>query len=390
MSYTLRGRLESRLAAAALTLALAVVLAALERAWWPVELAALMTVVGLVLDAELYHRLLPYQPGWVALPLGALELTLVLILARALGIAVPLRPALALFAAGWLVAQILGHAALPRLRLSYAEDGGELGRAGPALAATVLVVFALSGGVAWAQQPPTVHLAAGVHQGPLVIDRPERLVGDTGAVVRGGIVIRSDDVTVRNVTVLGGENGIAVTSADRVVLDGVTITGARLDGIHVRDSSVTIRDCAVDSLGNRWAQGIDISFSMARSPSTVEGCSVVGGREGIVVHTTHAMLLRNRVSRTGLYAISLTEMSMGGIASNDVHGARGVAIYCGDNSECEIDDNVVTGTQPGGGRSGYGILVHYNSRATVRGNRLVSSPGGMAALSNAQIEQKRE
>jgi len=390
VSYTLRGRLESRLAAAALTLALAVVLAALERAWWPVELAALMTGVGIVLDAELYDRVLPYQPGWVALPLGAFELTLVLILARALGIAAPLRPALALFAAGWLVAQILGHAALPRLRLSYAEDGGELGRAGPTLAAAVLVVFALSGGVAWAQQPPTVHLAAGVHQGPLVIDRPERLVGDTGAVVRGGIVIRSDDVTVRNVTVLGGENGIAVTSADRVVLDGVTITGARLDGIHVRDSSVTIRDCAVDSLGNRWAQGIDISFSMARSPSTVEGCSVVGGREGIVVHTTHAMLLRNRVSRTGLYAISLTEMSMGGIASNDVHGARGVAIYCGDNSECEIDDNVVTGTQPGGGRSGYGILVHYNSRATVRGNRLVSSPGGMAALSNAQIEQKRE
>ena len=390
MSYTLRGRLESRLAAAALTLALALVLAALERAWWPVELAALMTVVGLVLDAELYHRLLPYQPGWVALPLGALELTLVLILARALGIAAPLRPALGLFAAGWLVAQILGHAALPRLRLSYAEDGGELGRAGPALAAAVLVVFACSGGVAWAQQPPTVHLAAGVHQGPLVIDRPERLVGDTGAVVRGGIVIRSDDVTVRNVTVLGGENGIDVTSADRVSLDGVTITGARLDGIHVRDSSVTIRDCTVDSLGNRWAQGIDISFSMARSPSTVEGCSVVGGREGIVVHTTHAMLLRNRVSRTGLYAISLTEMSMGGIASNDVHGARGVAIYCGDNSECEIDDNVVTGTQPGGGRNGYGILVHYNSRATVRGNRLVSSPGGMAALSNAQIEQKRE
>lgn len=390
MSYTLRGRLESRLAAAALTLALAIALAAAERAWWPVELAGLMTVVGLVLDAELYHRLLPYQPGWVALPLGALELALVVTAVRALGIAAPLGPALALFAAGWLVAQILGHAALPRLRLSYAEDGGELGRVGPALAVGVLVVFASSGGVAWAQRPPTIHLAAGVHQGPLVIDRPERLVGDTGAVVRGGIVIRSDNVTVRNVTVLGGEDGIDVTSADGVVLDRVTISGARLDGIHVRDSSVTIRDCAIDSLGNRWAQGIDISFSMARSPSTVEGCSVVGGREGIVVHTTHAMLLRNRVSRTGSYAISLTEMSMGGIASNDVHGARGVAIYCGDNSECEIDDNVVTGTQPGGGRNGYGILVHYNSRATVRGNRLVSSPGGMAALSNAQIEQKRE
>ena len=390
MSYTLRGRLESRLAAAALTLVLALALAAAERAWWPVELAALMTAVGLVLDAEVCHRLLPYQPGWLALPLGALELTFVLVLARALGIAAPLGPALALFGAGWLVAQILGHAALPRLRLSYAEDGGELGRAGPALATVVLTVFAFSGGVAWAQRPPTVHLAAGVHQGPLVIDRPEQLVGETGAVVRGGIVIRSDEVTVRNVAVLGGENGIAVTSADGVVLDGVTITDARLDGIHVRDSSVTIRDCAVESLGNRWAQGIDISFSMARAPSTVEGCSVVGGREGIVVHTTHAMLRRNRVSRTSSYGISLTEMAMGGIASNDVRGAQGVAIYCGDNSECEIDDNVVTGTEPGADWNGYGILVHYNSHATVRGNRLVSSPGGMKALANAQIEQKRE
>jgi hypothetical protein len=387
MSYTLRGRLESRLAAAALTLVLAVALAALERTWWPVELAGLMTVVGLVLDAELYHRLLPYQPGWVALPLGVLELALVVTAARALGIAAPLGPALALFGAGWLVAQILGHAALPRMRLSYAEDGGELGRAGPALGVAVLVVFASSGGVAWAQRPPTVHLAAGVHQGPLVIDRSERLVGETGAVVRGGIVIRSDDVTVRNVTVLGGDDGIDVTGADRVVLDGVTISGARLDGIHVRDSSVTIRDCAVDSLGNRWAQGIDISFSMARAPSTVEGCSVVGGREGIVVHTTHAMLVRNRVSRTSSYGISLTEMAMGGIASNDVHGAQGVAIYCGDNSECEIDDNVVTGTVAGADWNGYGILVHYNSHARVRGNRLISSPGGIVALSNGQIER---
>lgn len=387
MSYTLRGRLESRLAAAALTLALALAVAAVERAWWPIELAGLMTAVGLVLDAELYHRLLPYQAGWVALPLGLLELALVMTAARALGIAAPLGPALALFGAGWLVAQILGHAALPRLRLSYAEDGGELGRAGPALAVGVLAVFAFSGGVAWAQRPPTVHLAAGVHQGPLVIDRSERLVGDKGAVLRGGLLIRADDVTVRNVTVVGGDDGIDVTGADRVVLDGVTITGARLDGIHVRDSSVTIRDCAIDSLGNRWAQGIDISFSMARAPSMVEGCSVVGGREGIVVHTTHAMLLRNRVSRTSSYGISLTEMAMGGIASNDVHGAQGVAIYCGDNSECEIDDNVVTGTAPGADWNGYGILVHYNSHAKVRGNRLISSPGGVAALANGQIER---
>ena len=95
-----------------------------------------MVGVGVTLDVALYHRVFAYQPGWVALPLGALELVLVVSLAGPVGIMAPLGPALALFAATWLLAQVLGHAAFPWLRLSYAEDGGELGRLGaPAVAA---------------------------------------------------------------------------------------------------------------------------------------------------------------------------------------------------------------------------------------------------------------
>ena len=393
MSYTLRGRLESRLAGAAAALALAVALAAVHRSWWPLELAAVMIAVGIALDAEVYHRLLPYQAGWVAVPLGALELALVLALARALGVDAPLGPALAFYGGAWLAGQVLAHAVLPRLHLSYAEDGGELGRAGPALGVSVLAVLACSGGIAYGQRPPTVHLATGVHQGPIVIRRSQRLVGEPGATVRGGIVIRADDVTVRNVAVVGGENGIDVGEAEGVVLDGVSVSGAQLDGIHVRRSSVTIRDCTVDSLGNPWGQGIDISFSAHSRPSLVEGCSVIGGREGIVVHATMAMLMRNRVSRTTYHAVSLTEMSMGTMASNDVREARGVAIYCGDYSECEIEDNVVTGTSEptrgGGGVRRYGILVHYGAQAELHGNRLVASTGGVAALANATVEHRR-
>ena len=33
-----------------------------------------MLAVGLALDVLLYHRLLPYQPGWARCPLGLLEL----------------------------------------------------------------------------------------------------------------------------------------------------------------------------------------------------------------------------------------------------------------------------------------------------------------------------
>ena len=102
MSYTLRGRLESRLAAAVPVLILAL---AVHR-WWALELVAVMLALGALLDVGVYHRLLPYQPAWVALPLGLLELALVYLTARWWTIHAPLWWALALFGLAWLLAQL--------------------------------------------------------------------------------------------------------------------------------------------------------------------------------------------------------------------------------------------------------------------------------------------
>ena len=74
MSYTLRGRIETRLAASLLPFLVAATLSPILHVWWPLELAGLMVGIGLGLDLVLYDRLLPYQPGWLALPLGLLEL----------------------------------------------------------------------------------------------------------------------------------------------------------------------------------------------------------------------------------------------------------------------------------------------------------------------------
>jgi nitrous oxidase accessory protein NosD len=389
VSYTLRGRIESRLAAALVALAAACVVAAALRDWWPLELAAAMIVVGIALDAAVYHPLLPYQPGWAAVALGALELGLVFVLVRALRIDAPLGGALALFAGTWLAAQVLGHALLPLLRLSYAEDGGELGRAGTGTAVVVASVLAGAGGLAWATQPPTVHLRAGVHRGPLVITRSERLVGEPGAIVRGGIAVRASDVTIRDVTVVGGENGIEIDGVQRVVLRNVRVSGAALDGIHVRRAAVTIDGCEIDSLGNPYAQGIDISYAFDKQMSMVRDCTVVGGQEGIVTHFAMADLMDNRVSRTTMRGISMTEMSMGAVERNEVRDALGVGIYCNDHSMCEIRHNVVAGTRvdPSGdlARRGFGILAYYSSQAELSGNHLVDSPGGAAALADSRI-----
>ena len=129
-----------------------------------------------------------------------------------------------------------------------------------------------------------------------------------------------------------------------MLLDDVVVRGARLDGIHVRRSTVTIRDCVIRDLAGPYAQGIDVSFGFDLAPSVIEGCEVSGGMEGIVTHFTHAVVRDNRVSGTSLRGITLTEMSMAEVEQNEVGDALGVGIFCGDYSMCRIEENSVTAT----------------------------------------------
>ncbi len=389
MSFTLKGRIESRLAAALAPLLAACGLAVAVTEWWPLALAGTMIGVGLAFEVALDRRL-DYQPGWWSFPLAVAELGAIMGIVYALGISAPLLVALAFFAGSWLVNLILMHAVFPYLRLSYSEEGGELGRAGVAIAVLVLASLALFAGVALAMQPPTVRLSAGIHDGPLVLDRAQNLVGEAGAVVKGGIIITADNVTIQDVTVVGGENGIEVDDAHNVTLDGVRISGAKLDGIHVRRSSVSIRNCLIHSPAGDYAQGIDISFGFDLAPSIVKDCTVIGGREGIVTHFANAMVEDNRVSGTTLRALTLTEMSMAMVEGNDVSDSLGVGIFCGDYSECEIDDNSVRGIRPDHAsgdttRLGVGILAHYGAKAVLSGNEVSDSPGGTRAVLGAQI-----
>jgi hypothetical protein len=391
MSYTLRGRIETRLASLLPVLVAACVIAAVLPAWWPLELAALMAGVGLALDAVVYHRLLPYQAGWLALPLGLVELGVLMILVRDLGVPAPLGWAILFFAGAWLVGQLLVHAVLPLGRISYAEDGGELGRVGAVLAVAVTVVLAGAGGFAWSTRPPVVHLSAGEHQGPIVLDHRQKLVGDRDAIVRGGIVVTAGDVTIKGVTVIGGENGIDVQNAKNVLIEDVTVMNARMDGIHVRRSQVKIENCRILSPPAPYTQGIDISYAFDLKESVVAGCTVEGGAEGIVTHFSNATLMGNKVSRTTLRGIDMTEMSMGMIEDNQVTDAVGTGIFCGDHSECMVDGNAIVDTRADVGsndlsRAGYGIVSHYGAVTEIGDrNTLVGNAKGISAFVDGRL-----
>ena len=113
------------------------------------------------------------------------------------------------------------------------------------------------------------HASAGVHQGPLVIDREETLVGkpERSSAAASSCAPRAS--TIRNVTVVGGENGIDVEDAQqrdarRRARDRVA------DGRHPRPLlAVMIEHCTVTVAGEPCAQGIDISYSVGQGMSMV-------------------------------------------------------------------------------------------------------------------------
>ncbi|MGH3003589.1 MAG: NosD domain-containing protein [Gaiellaceae bacterium] len=383
MSYTLRGRLESRLASALPPLVLAL---GLQR-WWAIELVALMLAVGLVLDVAVYHHAFPYQPGWLALPLGALELAIVYPAMRFLGIAAPARLALLVYGVGWLSAQIFAHAIFPRLRLEYAESGGEPGRAGALTGVAVAVAVVGGLGGAYAVRPPTVHLH-GTVRGPLVIRHAQTLVG---GVVRGGIRIRADHVTLRDVTVVGGEYGVDVEHAQHVELDHVRLLHFTLDAVRAVDAGVSIQNCSITAPSGPLATGILISYSMGRPMSMVSRCTIVGVREGISTHSSMVDVMDNHVVGTTVRGISLSEMSMDRAEGNEVSSANGIGIVCMDHSMCEIEDNTIAGARIDGdgnpSRHGVAIEAYFYAEAKLADNTVIASPGGVKAFVESTISR---
>jgi hypothetical protein len=216
-----------------------------------------------------------------------------------------------------------------------------------------------------------IRLQPGVH-GPFLIDRRVTVEGTPGATVRSPVVVAADGATVRDLAIVGGENGVSVMDVDGVTLDRVTVRGASMHGVEVSDGSVTVTDCVIE-LDGEYAQGIEVRNSTGRPRSIVRGCRVSGGREGLLTHVARAEFVDNEVSGTSLRGIAVTEMSEGLVANNDVHDVAGAALYCGDMSHCEIRDNVVRDVTaaPGAGRSaeGYGVVDWYFSRIRLAGNR---------------------
>lgn len=218
----------------------------------------------------------------------------------------------------------------------------------------------------------TLRLAPGRYDGPISIVRPLTLEGfdatiTASATDSAAVAIVADEVAVRGISVSGGRTGLLVRESERVELQGVTVRAAEMHGIELIDASVRVIDADVAGLTSDFAQGIEIRNSDGRPDSSVVDSVVVGGQEGIVSHVSEVLLSGNSVSETTLRGIAVTEMSDGIVRDNSVHRATGTALYCGDMSRCQFENNTsdeVLASDMGTSAAGWGLVVTYHAVAS--------------------------
>jgi hypothetical protein len=130
MCFTLIGRLQTRFYSLLWPLAMTVLFAAVGRSpdYW--TLFALMVLVGFALDVFVYPRLIGYQPRWLTIALGAVELLVIrLVAGLAPFFSVHLSDARAalFYACAWLGVWVTTQVVFPLLWPRWAEEGGEIG-----------------------------------------------------------------------------------------------------------------------------------------------------------------------------------------------------------------------------------------------------------------------
>jgi nitrous oxidase accessory protein len=204
----------------------------------------------------------------------------------------------------------------------------------------------------------TVHVAAGMYAGDIVIDRPLHLVGDGRPLLLGE-----------------GDSSVIRVSADDVIVEGFDIDGERAgdlgrdtSGIYISGRRVTVRNCHI-------ANALFGIYLHEAHGAVVDGCTIRGipgkdpGEKGSGIHvwnTDGFLLVRNRIdgARDGFYIQSSPHgVVRGNSAVNLRYGLH--YMYSDDNV---FEDNLFE-------NSDAGSAIMYSRRIAFRRNRFLHNRG---------------
>lgn len=234
---------------------------------------------------------------------------------------------------------------------------------------------ALQAALGRADPGATLILDPGTHAGPLVIDRPVRLVGRPGAVVAGdgsGSVVRIDapDVSLRGLTIVG--SGLALAEEDSAVFVTARAARAVIEGNTLRDNLIgvylkgpaeaRVLDNEIigrrDAWVNRRGNGVQIW--------NATGAAVVGnrfryGRDGVFVTTARRVRFDANHFADLRFAVHYMYSHDGRVSDNVSRGNHlGYALMYSDRVS-------VRGNLSDGDRD-HGILMNFANHGRVEGN----------------------
>ena len=219
-------------------------------------------------------------------------------------------------------------------------------------------------------------LSAGIHAGPVTLDRALTLRGEPGAVLDGGgegsvVTVTAPGVTIAGLTIRG-------SGSDRAAMDaGVVLTkGARgalvegntfvdnLHGVRLQGSpDATVRGNAITGRTGRQADAGNGVMIWNAPGALIEDNDIRFGRDGIFTRVSKRDVFRgNRFEKTR-FAIHYMYTNDSVIEDNvSIDNTVGYAIMFSDR--LKIVGNVSDGDRD------HGLMLNSSNRSEIRGNRV--------------------
>ncbi len=266
-----------------------------------------------------------------------------------------------------------------------------LGLVAPACAAEVKVLPGdLQRAVAAAATDDVLVLQAGVHDGPIRIDRPLVLQGMPGAVIDGQgkgrtVEVAAPGVTIRDLTIRGSghrldrmDAGIFLErAAAGSVVQGNTLEG-NLVGIYVHGAARSVVQGNRISgwlAPNRNDSGNGVYIWNAPETQVLDN-DITGGRDGIFTNTSRDNLFRGNRLHGVRFAVHYMYTNNSEVSDNvSIGNHAGYVIMSSDR--VEILDNVSYGDRD------HGLLFNYANDALVEGNAVLHGGDQCVFIYNA-------
>lgn len=228
----------------------------------------------------------------------------------------------------------------------------------------------LSAAITDAPEGATIRVAPGTYAEMIVIERPLTVIAEQGNVELGGPaegsvigITDTNDVTIRGLTVVGGDIGISVRMSSGVTIAENLIVGSRYRGVEVLNGAADIIDNELRPAQEPYVIGIRVANALSWPKSHVSGNIIEdAGAYGIAVNFAKADVVDNTIQGGRRAGIAINEMSIANVADNTVSDAPRYGILITDMSHAVVTHNeVFRALEP--------IEIQYYSEVELADNR---------------------